>query len=476
MALLFSLMLVFPEKGIAMGAFSLKFPTTNEFFALKTEMDSLSKDEIGVKKIFDSKKVLTAADSIIIERKLDSIRHKQEEIKQIRKTIQGNQKAMQSLIPFFAALDRANKEKVRILHYGDSQIESDRITSFLRNELQKKFGGSGAGIFPVLPVSQKWTLNNRTSGNWKRYVAYGRKDKRVKHKKYGALMSFCRFAPIEQLDSIDENTNYKGWIKIRKPKIAYKRTQKYAQVNVYLRNINYESSYKILADAVPIKSGTINPNIEFLKIQGRFNVTPAEIQIIFNGKNSPDILGISLEGNTGIVMDNIPLRGSSGTLFTRQNKNLLQQMYTSLSPKLIILEFGGNTIPYMKSIKQATNYGNWFKNQINFLKRLNPNIPILVIGPSDMSRKNKTEYVTRPFLEDVRDALQEATLSTDCLFWDMYAAMGGRNSMPKWVNAVPALGGADHIHFTSKGSVKIASMFKTELFKLYDVYKTKEKK
>jgi len=44
------------------------------------------------------------------------------------------------------------KDVVRVLHYGDSQIEGDRISSFLRNRFQKKFGGYGVGLVSPKPL------------------------------------------------------------------------------------------------------------------------------------------------------------------------------------------------------------------------------------------------------------------------------------------------------------------------------------
>jgi uncharacterized protein YehS (DUF1456 family) len=43
------------------------------------------------------------------------------------------------------------KKVVRIIHYGDSQIEGDRIISFLRNKIQNKFG-EAAGLVPARQV------------------------------------------------------------------------------------------------------------------------------------------------------------------------------------------------------------------------------------------------------------------------------------------------------------------------------------
>ena len=40
---------------------------------------------------------------------------------------------------------------LRILHFGDSQIEGDRITGDLRDALQALYGGEGAGMQPLVP-------------------------------------------------------------------------------------------------------------------------------------------------------------------------------------------------------------------------------------------------------------------------------------------------------------------------------------
>lgn len=485
MGLLFVLMSFFPDKGIEIGGTRLKFPTSNEFFALEVKKDSISEKKEELEKLIDSTAILRKIDSTLNKQiqdsiykfKLDSIiKFKLDSISKVGKSIQGNEKSFASLHQFFTALKNAKHKKVRILHYGDSQIESDRITSYLRNQLQKKYGGSGVGLFPVIQVSQKWTINNTYSENWKRYTGFGKKNPDVKHRKYGALMSFCRFTPIPQDSILDEQEVVEGWIKIKKAKLSYRNIQKYALVNIYLRNWNYSVDYDIIADGKIVKTGEIKPKTSFQKIQASFAVTPNELEIKFKGKESLDIFGISLEGNTGVVMDNIPLRGSSGTLFTRQDSGLLKTMYKSLSPDMIILEFGGNTVPYIKYNKQITDYGNWFKQQIRYLKRINPNTTILVIGPGDMSIKEKTEFVTQPRLEAIRDVVKDAALSSDCLFWDMYEGMGGKNSMPLWVNTEPALGASDYIHFTPKGAVKISQIFIKELYKMYNAFETSEKK
>ena len=462
--ILVTIMFFFPKDGIKIGESTIQFPTINDFFVPELEEDSLALLEKDLAELFDSNVVVSQIDSAIIKHRLDSL-------KAFRQSIQINSKGQASINTFFAALENAKNKKVRIMHYGDSQIEADRITSLLRNELQKRFGGYGVGLFPIIQVARKMSVNTEYSENWKRYPGFGRRDSTVTHRKYGALMAFCRYAPIPTNSIIPDSIKHEAWVKIKKPRASYGRTKTHTNMRVFLSNSHTNINYSITADGVEVKSGVIPPNTPYQTLTANFATTPEEIVLTFKGGDSPDVYGISLEGSNGVVMDNIPLRGSSGTIFTKQDATLLSNMYASLSPNLIIMEFGGNTIPYLKNEKGALDYGNWFKSQINFMKRLNPNAAIIVIGPSDMSVKEKTEYVTYPYLESVRDAMKDAALSSGCLYWDMYEVMGGKNSMPKWVEADPPLAAKDYIHFSPKGAKKMALEFNTKLFDLYNLYK-----
>ena len=190
----------------------------------------------------------------------------------------------------------------------------------------------------------------------------------------------------------------------------------------------------------------------------------------FKGKDSPDVYGIAVDGTKGVAVDNIPLRGSSGTIFTGLDFRHLKNFYSALNTELLILQFGGNVMPYMKSQKDITNYGHWFYSNLLTLKRLNHGVSILVIGMSDMSVKEKEKYVTYPNLEKVRDALKKATFKAGCAYWDMYEAMGGKNSMPSWVFADPPLASKDFVHFQPKGAMIIANMFYNAFIYEYNEY------
>ena len=54
--------------------------------------------------------------------------------------------------PLFRQMEQADGQDrvVRVAHYGDSQLEMDRISQDLREALQDRFGGIGTGFFPVI--------------------------------------------------------------------------------------------------------------------------------------------------------------------------------------------------------------------------------------------------------------------------------------------------------------------------------------
>jgi hypothetical protein len=206
----------------------------------------------------------------------------------------------------------------------------------------------------------------------------------------------------------------------------------------------------------------------------KLDSTNGKIGLKFSGANA-DILGIALDGESGVSVDNIPMRGCSGTVFRRINSETLRRTYAMLGVKMVILQFGGNALPGMKNKASADAYGKKFYEELTYLKAVDPELIIFVIGPADMSVKQEGVWQTHSQLENVRDALRNATLQAGGVFWDMYEAMGGNGSMVNWVKTKPSLGSPDYIHYTQKGAVKISEIFYSSLMKEYDMYKLRKK-
>ena len=454
----------------------LKFPSVRDIFSKQkveyadissivssgvASNDSLTEQTTETKNNLVSKKVQT-----------DTVKVPSEELLLAIQPIEYPEDNYSVLYPFFKDLNRINQiqHPVRIMHYGDSQIEGDRITSYIRDQLQSRFGGSGPGLLPVVQPYGQFSMEQDVSENWNRYTVFGKKDKSIFHNRYGVLASFCRFSPSQS--PVDNNT-FEAWFNAQIGPKSYPTAKKFNRFKIFYGynkkpfliqcNIGDEI---IDVDMIPVANHMQTLEWQFVK-------TPDKISVELKGEDSPDIYGLSFESNQGVIVDNIPLRGSSGLIFTKMDKDLLKTMYSQLNVKLIILQFGGNAVPYISD--NYERYGLLFYNQLNRLKTLLPGVPILIVGVADMSVKDHNQYKTYPVLPRVRDALKEAAFKAGCAYWDMYEAMGGENSMPSWVNAEPPLASTDYVHFNHKGAKLIAEMFYNALMLEYNLYMEKKK-
>ncbi len=448
--------MVIPKDGVKINEeLKIQFPTIAEIFFPDTgKYANISR--IINSNLSNDTLVIQAIDNDLTG---DTLKADAEELRKSIPKIEFPNGDRTILFPFFRCISnlKSNGKLIRVLHYGDSQIEGDRITSFFRSRLQNAFGGRGIGLIPVVDVAPSFSIKKEVSGKWKRYTGYGRKDSLVKHNKYGVMASFSRFSPIKK--NSKKIKGYEAWIKLGKSNLAYTNARKYDQCRIFYSNNSDSVFTKFYADEKLVDSGFLSPADSLCIKRVKFDKPPENLRLEFKGKDSPDIYAIALDGNSGIAVDNIALRGSSGTIFTKMDLNLLKQFYDKLNVKLLILQFGGNVMPYIKTEKAYKDYGRWFCSQLRTLKRIKPDITIIVIGLSDMSIKQNGSYVTYPNLKNVRDALKQATFDAGCAYWDMYEAMGGRNSMPSWVFAEPPLASKDFVHFLPKGARIIANMF-----------------
>lgn len=444
-----------------------QYKLLNDSIALLIKKDSIVTKKDSVKK--DSKNIFHISFKAVkiaakTEFKVDSI-------KLAIQKIEFAENHIQSLYSFFKGVNEINNNStpIHVLHYGDSQIEGDRISSIIRNRLQFYFGGSGVGLVPaVVDNFNSMSIRHSSSANWNIFKSFGPSQKYAGHKRYGALLNFSKY----NLSNYTDSTKTQGWITLKKSSISYESVKKYKQCRIFCGYNSKPVSVELYQKDQLLQEGKILPNKILNVLKFKFDVSPDELTFKFKGFDSPDFYGISFEDEHGIEVDNIPLRGSSGLEFTKTDLPFLKAMYAELNVKMLILQFGVNVVPNV-----TTNY-DYYENALYYqlvtLKNICPDMSIVVIGLSDMSRKENGVFVSYPNIELIRDAQKNAAFKAGCAFWDMYKAMGGKNSMPGWVFAKPSLARTDFTHFTPQGAKIIADMFYNALVLEYLDYMKKE--
>lgn len=355
------------------------------------------------------------------------------------------------LDPFFRSLESARKHPVRILHYGDSQIEEDRISSTLRTGLQERFGGGGPGLMPFGRPYYTQGFSQTSTATLHRALVFGE----------GTRRSGGRYGVMGQLARIDTSV-FTGVSAVKGNKGPSRHFNRLTLLagNVTRLNVKCGSSQFKLGP-VTDESGV-----------GRIVIPlpDSSSSVRFSTWGSADIYGFQLDDSLGVSLDNIPMRGCSGTVFTKMNSAQLKEYVETDNVRLIILQFGGNSMPYRKTAKAISEYKAQMEKQIRHIKAIAPRASILFIGPSDMSTTVKGKMQTYPHLPMMVDSLKAAALDCGAAYWDMYQAMGGENSMVQWVKARPQLAGSDYVHFTPRGAEAVGDMLFESLMLYYDYY------
>jgi hypothetical protein len=104
---------------------------------------------------------------------------------------------------------------------------------------------------------------------------------------------------------------------------------------------------------------------------------------------------------------------------------------------------------------------------IEKLKKDFPKASIVLLSVSDRSTNTDGSFRTSRGIPALRNTQRYIAQQTGIVFWDLYEAMGGEDSMVKFVSSKPALAAKDYTHLTFKGGKKLAgSLVKSLLFEL----------
>ena len=491
---------IYPEEGIHIGSLTLRFPSLTDIFEkAETEIAQLDSTATPMEKLQAQdpeealKQMLAATQQKEFAEFSDSLKFYEDFFREgmTRFDLPNNDPTW--FDRFFLNLELAavDSSVIHIVHYGDSQLEEDRISATIREDLQDRFGGGGPGMLPVFLGTPSQTTsywnNGEQTGSLTRHLVFGDTSDLAPHRRYGILAQMADLhgsATINLKKRID-----------RKGKDNFPHVGGYATIKVLANkrgnlkmNLFYDStavdSVGVNEDGTPKfknKIKNVKADAPVVEKMNKLAVytwklpdTTSSIKLQMSG--NAEIYAISADGRYGVAVDNVAMRGSSGTIFHRIDEELLAESYKAMNARLIIMEYGGNMVPGMNSSKSKID---WLKNiitkQIKAIQGANPDADIVFIGPADMAKQVDGKWKTYPGLDITIQLLREIALENGLAYWDMHRVMGGNNAMMKWVKQSPPLGSADYVHFTRKGASYMGELFGEALKVHYDHFKFRER-
>jgi lysophospholipase L1-like esterase len=345
---------------------------------------------------------------------------------------------------FYAKLARVEAREAasiaRITHFGDSLIASDFVSGTLRRSFQKRFGDAGHGF--VL-VANAWPSYFHL--DVARYATAGWKVSRIvgpyaKDGFYG-LGGVSFRAEKHALARVGTATNGDFGRSVSRFVIAYAEEPRGGRFRV--RVDGKDSS---IVD-------TTGPELRARYHEVVVPDGPHELELqTLSGESR--LFGVVLERAVpGVVLDAIGIQGARIRFLDKQDDAHFAEQLRTRDSDLLIYQFGTNESGDGFLYPMA-DYNRTMREVIEQGQRALPESSCLVIGAMDRAVRQGDALVSVRVIPSLVEEQRKVAAAVGCAFFDTYAAMGGRGSMPLWVRR--GLGQADLMHPTGAGAERIS--------------------
>lgn len=322
---------------------------------------------------------------------------------------------------------------------GDSYIEGDIFTQNVRDKLQQRYGGKGVGYVPVSSNLTGFRQSVRqTCSGWTEH------DFRNKGRKYATLQGFYYTPSVDGAKTTFQGSkkmaNAGSWDVMRMLVVSPVET------TVKVKSGDSEAiSFDVVAAPDSVQEIRVDG------LSGKVSISASAPELV--------VLGVYLDGETGIALDNMSIRGYSGIKHNLISFPIASQMRKFVDYDLIVVEYGINALSSAQ--KDYTPYIRAMEKAIKRIKECYPNADILVMGIGDRGEKVGTEIRSMSTVNAMISAQRDMARRLGLLFWDTRASMGGPNSVVSWANSRDI--NKDYIHLSFNGGERLADLFVNSL-------------
>lgn len=333
----------------------------------------------------------------------------------------------------------ANGEDVRIAFMGDSFVEGDIVTCDLREELQSRFGGRGAGFIPAdIPFATVRKSIKRTSANWKTYSVMKPKEapEALRERLFvSGYLAEGRAGATTRWQSTNSHASLDSCTQARILLISRDTSRVEVVLGDTLRN-----EFMIAGDE----------RVREIYVEGP--VDDIRLRVV---EGSVMCYGATMEGNGGVTVDNFSVRSNNGHAIFGTSATVNRQVDELLGYDLVVLQYGLNIM--QKGQRVYAKYRDQVRDMIAYAERCFPNAAIVVVGVSDRWVKNTETNVYEPIgsVDALTSYQRAAADSCKVVFWNTSLVMKGLGGMPAFVSNGWAA--KDYTHINYAGGKRIAN-------------------
>ena len=340
---------------------------------------------------------------------------------------------------FYKMLSQRNTagRPVRIAYFGDSFIEGDIFTAHLRQRLQQKFGGCGAGW--VDPGNKINGFRRTIVQRFRLFDEYEVVEKPFSYALEGINQRY--FIPHEGATVWTRGTDYCPLAATWQQSTLYLRTLNGVRVSVSENDGQWLSRQ-------------LEPSGHLQTLVSSCDTTRSIAYRFDSVSRGTYIYGIALEGRTGVSLDNFSMRGSSGATLCSLPPDVLADFARQRPYDLMVLHFGVNVVSDRSHAANYKAYTRQMGKVVDHLRQAWPEASILIVSVPDRCQRTAAGVRTLSGIESLSAYQQIMASDSHVAFFNLFKAMGGRESMVKLVNQ--GLANKDYTHL-SHGGGKVVS-------------------
>jgi lysophospholipase L1-like esterase len=349
-------------------------------------------------------------------------------------------------------LESTGKNRINIIHIGDSHIQADFLTEVIRRNFQSDFGNAGRGlIVPAKVAGTNEPFNFKTSS---RHL-------------WNAKRCVYPYQPLPiGIGGITIQTDEPGAkfdLQMKDPLYDYT----FNTLTLFFQKDAHSFNFSIQDSTLQQLALITNKPDSFLNysrvtLPSFFTKISIEAVQQDEDQRHATLFGLSLEnGRHGILYHAIGVNGAkylhynAATHFAEQTQ--------VLKPDVFVISLGTNEsveYPYLdKELYQRIT------KLVQTLSEYNPNVKFILTTPPDAFRKKNKP---NPGIEVVREQILQFAVENGLAFWDMYKVNGGKSSATEW--RTEGLLRPDGIHFSKEGYAYQGDMLYQAIMKSYRQY------
>ena len=322
----------------------------------------------------------------------------------------------------------------RIVHFGDSHIQADRITSHVREAFQEVGGNGGSGI--IFPYSLCGSFGpNGVESQVKGKFTYATQLKNPSSVPLGVMGYSISLQQGAELSFVF-NENFRG--------------KKTSSITVWIHSpidtvhLQLDSTWT-LAQRKAVGLGIFAYTYQSNEIPNQLKLKANE-NIAFWGIEFNQTHGVSYQQN-GLV-------GAQFTHLIAHEDHVVRQL-TEIKPDLLIFSYGTN------EAYDNIDSLSYYRKVSNFIKRIKtsfPNTGILITNAPDTRSSGRTP----PSQVLVNETLRAVALQGQAAYYDLNKAMGGWGSLYTWSKKGFTL--KDQLHFNKEGARVLGLLMAEAIF------------